>query len=130
MMNDFYLIEILLPLTYLVAITYMTIFIYMIIRKEKRRNQLEEKRRYTYDICIDMQKKAAREDKLERLFIYDKIAAGVNRDVLDEEVVRTFYESDFMQEYKKGVFDMAMYRNSSKNSLYFKELELLLQKWK
>lgn len=140
-----FLYALITPLAVMFIIMYSCAFFFVLYKREKRRENDYRKRQYTYDCCANQELKLA--DKFfmfggsyekkfnspnffNALSIYNKIAAGVNSDILDENVVKSYFEEDFMQVYNLYRFEMVALRNSNENPYLFNEFEILMERWK
>lgn len=144
-MSEAFLYALIAPLAFAFIIMYSCAFFLVLYRRDKRKEKYNRKRQYTYEFCINQELKlsdknfmfSGRERKSESnlsnfinvLFVYNKIAAGVNTDILDEEVVKSYFEGDFVQAYNLYRFEMIEFRNGSENPYLFNELEILLDRW-
>lgn len=131
----------------IIGIAYIAMLIYNYYRKEKRRSEELIRKRYTYELCMgdshgyinmfqynEFQKNKiyieGSDDNILETFEYcNKIAAGVNNGILDENVINSFYGGYFTQVYYGYRLYLLTYREKNSNPFMFIEFDKLMEKW-
>ena len=135
-----YLSEYLIEFTSYFLFLYIVMLLFIMYRKEKRKYVEEERKKYTFDFCVNVQEKIKTYHKMENnwqfyengpelFFIYNQIAIGVNSGVLDEKIVKDNFENMFIEEYKRNRYKMLQFRDKKGDPSLFEQFEILTRRW-